>query len=149
LLTNKLENFTISIVNPIDNGTTVDLYIYKKRNTKKKVYFINDSPYIDVDVSIKARIVSTNKNSEELTNENIEKLEQSVNSYLEKQISNFLYKTSLDYNSDICSLGKYGVSQFKTNSNWESYNWLENYKNSIFNVNVNCTVISSLLFTEV
>jgi hypothetical protein len=68
---------------------------------------------------------------------------------LEKQISNFLYKTSLDYNSDICSLGKYGVSQFKTNSNWESYNWLENYKNSIFNVNVNCTVISSLLFTEV
>ena len=113
MLTNKLENFTISIVNPIDNGTTVDLYIYKKRNTKKKVYFINDSPYIDVDVSIKARIVSTNKNS------------------------------------DICSLGKYGVSQFKTNSNWESYNWLENYKNSIFNVNVNCTVISSLLFTEV
>ena len=93
--------------------------------------------------------MSTNKNSEELTNENIEKLEQSVNSYLEKQIPNFLYKTSLDYNSVICSLGKYGVSQFKTNSNWESYNWLENYKNSIFNVNVNCTVISSLLFTEV
>ncbi len=149
ILTNKLDTCTISIKNPLDNTSSIDLYIYKQKNTKKKINFINNSPYINIDVSIKARILSTSKNAEELTNANIEKIEDSVNRYLQEEISDFLYKTSLTYNSDICGLGRYAVTKFYKNSDWENYNWLENYKNSVFNVTVNSKVVSSLLFTEV
>ncbi|MBO5004480.1 MAG: Ger(x)C family spore germination C-terminal domain-containing protein [Clostridia bacterium] len=149
LLTNKLDTCTISIKSPLDDTSSIDLYIYKQKNTKKEVNLINNSPYINIDVSIKARILSTNKNPEELTSDNIKKVEESVNKYLQEEISNFLYKTSLTYNSDICGLGKYAITKFYKNSDWENYNWLENYKNSIFNVTVNSEVVSSLLFTEV
>lgn len=149
MLTNKLNSCTISIDNPLDNSSTIDLYVYKQKNTKKKVNFINNSPYIDIDVSIKARIVSSSKNSETLNDSNIKKIEEATNRYLEEEISNFLYKTSQFYNSDICGLGRYAVNKFTENSDWEEYNWLYNYKNSIFNVKVNSEVVSSLLFTDV
>lgn len=149
ILTNKLDTCTISIKNPLDTSTSIDLYVYKQKNTKKKINFINNSPYIDIDVSIKARILSTNENAEELTKENIKKVEESVNLYLEKEISEFLYKTSISYDSDICGFGRYAITKFHKNSDWENYKWLENYKNSIFNINVNSEVVSSLLFTEI
>lgn len=149
ILTNKLDTCTISIQNPLDNSSTLDLYVYKQKNTKKKINFINNSPYIDIDVSIKARIISTDKNAEELTNDNINKVKESANKYLEDEISKFLYKTSQSYNSDICGLGKYAITKFYKNSDWTDYNWLDNYKNSIFNVKVNSEVVSSLLFTEI
>lgn len=93
--------------------------------------------------------MSTNENAEELTKDNIKKVEESVNRYLENEISEFLYKTSLAYNSDICGFGRYAITQFYENSDWKNYKWLENYKNSIFNVTVNSEVVSSLLFTEI
>lgn len=149
ILTNKLDTCTISIQNPLDNSTTLDLYVYKQKNTKTKINFINNSPYIDINVYVKARIISTDKNSEELTEDNIDKVQESANKYLEDEISKFLYKTSQTYNSDICGLGKYAITQFYKNSDWIDYNWLDNYKNSIFNVKVNSKVVSSLLFTEI
>lgn len=149
ILTNKLDTCTISIKNPLDNSSTIDLYVYKQKNTKKYINFINNSPFIDVNVYIKARIVSTDKNAEELTNENIKKVEESVNKYLENEISEFLYKTSLIYDADICGFGRYAVTKFYKNSDWENYNWLENYQNSIFNITVNSEIVSSLLFTEI
>lgn len=89
ILTNKLDNCTISIENPLKNDSTLDLYIYKQKNTKKKVNFINNSPYIDIDASIKVRILSSNKSAEELTNDNINQVKESVNKYLEDEISKF------------------------------------------------------------
>ena len=72
-----------------------------------------------------------------------------VNKYLEENITNLLYKTSLKYNSDIFGSGRFAISQFLVNNDWESYNWRDNYENSTFKVNVKSQVVSSLLFTEV
>lgn len=149
ILTNKLDTCTISIQNPLDNNSTLDLYVYKQKNTKKKINFINNSPYVDINVSVKARLISTDENAEELTNDNINKVQESANKYLEDEISRFLYKTSQTYNSDICGLGRYAITKFYKNSDWTDYNWLDNYKNSIFNVKVNSEIVSSLLFTEI
>lgn len=60
-----------------------------------------------------------------------------------------MYKTSLEYDSDMLGFGRFAISKFKTNGDWENYNWKDNYKNSIFNVKVNSQVVSSLLYTEV
>lgn len=67
---------------------------------------------------------------------------------MEEKIYNYLYKTSLDYNSDICGFGKYATHQFLTTEDWDRYNWLDNYKNSIFNISVNSSLKSGLLLTQ-
>lgn len=148
MLTNKLDSCTISIKDPYKQSSSIDLYLYKQKSSKKKVYFVNGSPYVDINVYIKARITSTDKNPKKLDSEAISKIEESANKYLENNIYEFLYKTSQEYNSDICGLGRYGVSQFLTKSDLENYNWLDNYRNCIFNVNVNTDLISSFILTE-
>ena len=55
-------------------------------------------------------------------------------------------KTSKNYQSDIDGFGKYAVKYFYTIQDWEEYNWLENYHNSIFNVDVETTLKSGYSF---
>lgn len=148
MVSNKLNSFNISIQSPIDSTDSLDLYMYKGGNTKIDVTFINGSPFVDINIKLKARISSMNKNSQKLTNENIELVEQSINSYLKGTVTDFLYKTSLNYNSDICGIGQYALSKFLTNQDLKSYNWLDNYQNCIFRVNIDSKVISGLLYTE-
>ena len=88
------------------------------------------------------------ENSDYLESENIKLLEEYANSYLESKIYEYLYKTSKTLNSDIDGFGKYVIHNFLTWNDWKSYNWLENYKNSFFNVDVNISVKSGYLILE-
>ena len=56
--------------------------------------------------------------------------------------------TSLKYNSDISGFGKYAVKNYLTLDEWQNANWLGNYKNCFFNVNVEFTLKSGSLFGE-
>ena len=60
----------------------------------------------------------------------------------------YLYKTSLEFNSDSCGFGKFAIVTFLTTEDWNKYNWMNNYKNSIFKVNVNSSIKSGLLLTQ-
>lgn len=44
--------------------------------------------------------------------------------------------------------GKNAVTQFLTIPEWENYNWLDNYKNSFFKVNVDSSVKSGFILTQ-
>ena len=44
------------------------------------------------------------------------------------------------YNSDIDGFGKYALKHFSTINEWENFNWLDNYQNSFFKVNVNSKI---------
>ena len=68
--------------------------------------------------------------------------------YISDKISTYLYKTAKEYNSDICGFGKYVVTNYVTLNEWYDSNWLEKYKNSFFNVNVNVIVKSGNTFTK-
>ena len=48
----------------------------------------------------------------------------------------------IDSNCDIDGFGKYAVKYFPTIKDWQDYNWLDNYQNSTFNVNVETTIKS-------
>ena len=54
------------------------------------------------------------------------------------QMSNYLYKTSKDFKADINNFGKNALCNFTTINEFENYNWLSNYENSFFNININC-----------
>ena len=57
-----------------------------------------------------------------------------------------LYKTAKEYHSDIDGFGKHAVKYFLTMQEWNDYNWLDNYKNSTFNVTVDSTLKSGYTF---
>ena len=89
-----------------------------------------------------------NKSSNYLDKDVLSTISNSCNKYLENILSEYLYKTSLDLKSDINGLGKYSLSNFKTNTEFKNYNWMENYMNSTFKVNVNTIVDSGFLLNQ-
>ena len=109
---------------------------------------VNNSPFITCNVELQAKVLSMD-NDLNLTDENnIRLLESAANKYLEEQINTYLYKISKDYHSDIAGFGKYLVKNYLTIKDWEDFNWLENFKNSYFKVNVNTNIKGSNLLLK-
>ena len=148
IVTNNFKSSTISIQDPLDENNTIDLYIYKNKHSNIDVNFINGAPFIKVDCNLNARILSINENSNYTSEETIKALCESANKYLESNIYNYLYRISKVYNSDIAGFGKTAVTKFSTNQKWKNYNWLNNFQNSFFEVNVNTVVKSGFLLSE-
>ena len=65
-----------------------------------------------------------------------------------KQFNNYLYKTSKEFKTDIDGFGKHVVKEFLFTDNWHEYNWLKNYSNAFFDVNVEVDVQSGRLLME-
>ena len=89
-----------------------------------------------------------NKDSQYLNFDNVNKLEKAVTKYVEDKIYSYLYKISKELKSDIDSFGKHVVQNFSTFEEWESFNWLDHFKDSFFNVSVDTTIKSSYILME-
>ena len=148
ILRNNLNSFLISIPNPSDKNSNLDILIIPKDKTKINVNIINNSPFIKINTTFNAKIYSIDENSDYLNSNRLSAIETSCNKYLENIISDYLYKTSLVFKSDINGLGKYALLRFRTNSDFTNYNWTENYKNSTFKVNVETNVDSGLFLNN-
>lgn len=151
MVSNELESCTMSIPNPLGDSEYIDVDLRLNSSTKNKVDFVNGMPYISTSLDVKIRILSTTEDSTKdgsnyYSKENIELIEQSCNEYLKEELNNYLYKTAKEYKADIDSFGKYAVKHFITLQDWNEYNWLDNYENSIFNVEVNTSLKSGYTF---
>ena len=62
-------------------------------------------------------------------------------------IYNYLNKTSKEFQSDIAGMGRFAIKNFKTTNEWEDYNWLENYQNSTFKVDLKLSIRTGILLT--
>lgn len=148
IINNELETCTLTIPSPFSQNDTIDLSLRSNGKTKIKLDFVNGSPYIRVKCNLVARILSINSNSNYLNDKNLKILSDYANSYLEENISNYLYKISKEYQADIDCFGRYAVSKFLYWQDWEDYNWLDDFKNSFFSVDVNCNVKSGILLLD-
>ena len=148
ILKNNLNGFIISVPEPEDNNSKIDLLITPKANTKIKVNLINGSPYIKIDTSFYAKMYSMDENTSYLNPNAIESISNICNKYLEDVLLSYLYKTSVEFKSDINGIGKYALSNFSTNTEFKNYNWVNNYTNSTFKVTVNTTVSSGFLLNK-
>lgn len=147
-LENKVKNFLISIKDPQKDNSYVDIYLSSIKKPKIKIQFINASAYIKIDFSFLGKINSMNEDSKYLDKNVLNSLSTSCNNYLKEEFTKYLYKTSLEYNSDINNFGSYACSNFLTTKKFIDYNWLENYKNSSFEININTTLDSGSLLTQ-
>ena len=147
IITNKLNECIFSIPSPFDEDKSIDLSISLREKTKNRVKLVNGSPYICVDICLNANLLSLNKHTNNFDKDDIELIESYSDSYIKEHINNYLYKTSKDFKSDIAMFGKYAVSKFTTWDKWTKYDWLDNYKNSFFDVNVDTYIASSYLIS--
>ena len=145
---NDLSSFLVSVPDPENSNSYIDLYLTPIRNTSIDVNIVNGSPYIKVKYTFSGRIYSIKKDSYYLDNDVLNRISASCNSYLQNVFSNYLYKTSKDLKSDINGFGKTAKSSFLTMQDFENYNWLDNYDDSFFDVSVDTSVRSSYLLTE-
>lgn len=148
ILQNNINSFLVSIPNPNDKNSNLDILVTPKKDTKIKVKIINNAPYVEINSAFSVKIYSINENANYLDSSTLSAISNSCNKYLENVISDYLYKTSLEFKSDINGIGKYALSCFKTNEEFSNYNWRENYMNSTFKVNINSTIDSGLLLNK-
>ena len=149
LITNKLDFSTINIISPFNQNETLDIYIstFKKPNTK--VNISAGSPFVQMNLYVAARIISFNSYEINLlTEEKINLIQDTVKKYLENQIYDYLNLTAKEFKSDISGLGRYAAKNFRTIDDWNNYNWLENYHNSVFKVNVDISIKTGNLLTQ-
>lgn len=145
---NKVDRFLISIPDPYSEEKYIDIYVSPENSTNVSIDTSTSSPYIKLKFDFTGRIYSMSNNSDYLSSEVLDSISSSCDAYLESLFSNFLYKTSKELKSDICGLGKYALSNFLTSYEFEDYDWLFNYKDAFFDVEVNSSIKSGMLITE-
>lgn len=144
----KVDSFLISIPNPQDSNSKIDIYLTPNSTHKINVKIINGAPYIKIKFDFSGKVYSMTKGSEYLNPDVLSSISDSCNNYLEEQFTKYLYKTSTIFGSDINGFGVYSLSEFKTATDFDNYKWLYNYKNSTFNVEISTVIDSGFLLTQ-
>lgn len=145
---NCVDRFLLSIPDPLNNGSYLDIYFTPSGNTKVKVDTSSSFPYISVKAKFTGRIYSMSENSKYLSKEVLDRISNTCNYYLESTFSDLLYKTSKVFHADIHQFGENSLCNFFTMQDAKNYNWFSNYKNSFFDVDVNTSIKSGMLITE-
>lgn len=148
IINNELNQCTLSVPNPFENTRYIDLLITSTQNTKCSVNIINNSPLVNINVHLIGYGLSLDSKTYYNTEESLNKIQKYAKKYIQRKLENYLYNTSLKYNSDISGFGKYAAKNYLTLDEWQNANWLGNYKNCFFNVNVEFTLKSGSLFGE-
>ena len=149
LITNELDFSTINIISPFNQNETLDIYISTFKKPNIKVDISNGSPFVQINLFVAARIVSFNSYEINLlTEEKLNLIQNTVKKHLENQIYDYLNTTAKEFKSDISGLGRYAVKNFQTIDDWNNYNWLENFQNSAFKVNVDTSIKTGNLLTQ-
>lgn len=149
MVMNEFEGCTISapdLYNP--NHSNFDLRLFKKKNPKIKVNIINGIPYIYVEIFLEGYGLSLDSDTDYSSEEGLNNINKSAEYFLENKIKNYLNKTAKEFNSDIDGFGKKAISKYLTIDDWHDSNWLDNYKNSSFDVKVHVNIKSGYEFNK-
>lgn len=145
ICSNKFESSVISIPSPFDQNGIIDIYVSKKFSTKRDVKIVNNTPYITCNVYLNATVSSMGANIDVSSTENLNLISEYANSFLKEKITDYLYKTSKELHCDIDSFGSEIFSDYLTISDFEKVDWLNIYKDSFFDVNVEVSIRGSHL----
>lgn len=144
----KVDSFLVSIPDPQNSNSKIDIYLTPNSTHNIDVSFVNGAPYIKIKLEFSGKIYSMTRDSQYLDTDVLNSISNSCSNYLENQFSSYLYKTSTIFESDINSIGSYALSKFTTTTEFDNYNWLDNYKNSTFDININTVIDSGFLLTQ-
>ncbi len=147
LLRNELKNCNISVTDPEDSTKKIDLYLTSNHTARINVSIVNGTPYIKIKIIANTRISSIEDITKDVSDERISKIEEASADYLKELLSNYCYKTSKEYHSDIAGFGRYALKDFKTNTEFEEYDWLSHYQDAFFEISTEVNIKSGFLLT--
>jgi len=130
----------ITVEDPENSKNVVVLTVKKNRNPVHQVEIRDGKPEISVKVFLEADIAAIGETLDYQAPENVHVLEKRCENIIRKGIMELLYKTSKEYGSDIFGFGNIAAKKYLTWSEWEKSDWLSNYKNATFNVDVNLVI---------
>lgn len=148
ILTSNLDSCNISVPNPFENNSTINVKLELKKKTKNNVELVNGSPFIGSNIYLNGSITSISLNTDDSKTETLSTIEEYIESYVSYNIKSLLYKTAKDFKADIIGFGKNIVYDYLTIEEWKALNWSNLYKDSFFNVNVEVTINPSSLFIK-
>lgn len=148
ILTNELKEAIITIPNPFQDNSYIDLEIKNNKKSNIDVSMINNTPFITCKAYIHANIKTSGKNFDYTKMENIETVNYYATRHLENIISNYLYKISKEYDTDVLGFQKKLSKKCLTNSELENYQFNKVFKDSYFKVKVDLKVESTYLFSK-
>lgn len=148
MVSNKIDNFYITINNPFGDTGLLDLSFSMNHNSRIKIDTSTDTPIVNVDFSLDNKILNILENIDYNDPENLKAISEASSKYLEDIISKYLYRCSKELDCDINGFYKSAKSNFLDNNSWKTYNWKDKFKNSVFNVHVESTIIPNLLVSE-
>lgn len=149
LVVNDFKNATISVPNPYNKNSALSLYINSNKSPEIDVKIINGTPYIKCNFYISGYVLSLDENMNYSDASTMNLINESTNLFLEQNISSYLYKTAKDYKSDIGNFGKHVISNYFTWNDWVESDWLFNYQNAFFSVNVDTNIENGQLYTRI
>ena len=149
-LIDNLKQSTISIPSPFEQNDKINLFIGVTRSPKIKVYIDKNlpTPFVKIDLMVIGRLLSFNNTEKTIDQNIIHEMESKTNEYLRKQMYDYLYKTSKEFKSDISGIGTNAPINFLTHQDLDNYNWLKNYENCFFQINVNTSIKSGYFLTN-
>ena len=147
-LKESVDSFLVSIPDPQEANSKIDIYLTPNTTHNIDVDFVNGAPYVKMNLEFSGKIYSMSRDSQYLNIDLLNSISNSCNNYLESQFSSYLYKTSTVFESDINGLGSFALSKFATTTEFDNYNWSNNYKNCTFDVEVNTVIDSGFLLTQ-
>ena len=148
LLKDEVDNFVLTISNPLDESEKVDIKVGDLSQLKTDIDVSNDSPIINIKFNLTAEVINVLNNEHLPYDKTLEKLNSGLKDYLTAEFKSYLYKTSREYKSDINEFYKIAKRRFLTNSDFSNYDWAKKYENAEFNIDFNKDIISTLIIRQ-
>lgn len=140
MLDGEYNHSFITIPDPLKKEDMVILDVKQSRYPVKRVDISGGKPKIYAKIMLEADIQAIESGIEYERPENIRILEKSYEDFIREGISRYLKRTTGEFKADINGFGKIAKIKFLTWDEWEKFNWLNKYKDSTFDVDVDLKI---------
>ncbi|MGN1299333.1 MAG: Ger(x)C family spore germination protein [Candidatus Scatovivens sp.] len=147
IVINELDTATVSITDPFEPNELMDILINLEK-TDIDISIVNKTPYIKVKSKVNGKVRSATNDFDYSSLTSIDIIENSLEKYLKEIINTYLYTISREFNADICYFGEMLSTKYPTTTEFDKVHWEEIFKDSVFDISVDCQINSSYLFNK-
>lgn len=136
MLTQGKAKKILTIPDPLDSNFDIVIAILPGGRNKITSTISNGIPVFHMEVKLKCSIESVQSPIDYTSAQNYNILTEHIRDICAENMGNLIAKTQKEYNADILKLGNKLAYHFHTVSDWEKYNWRDQYKDAEINLRV-------------
>ena len=145
IINSEVDTFLLTVDSPNDIGQKMDVSLVPNTNTEISVDISDDVPTINIHINLSGKILTVIKGLDYSDYNTLNDVSNIVKTTLEKNLSDYFKKTQDTFKCDIDYFYTYAKRNFLTINEWENFDWYSKYPNAKFNINIDCSVVSSYM----